>query len=274
MLCDDFFWRHSLMETVSADRSELTRGGLAMNFPKKPWLIRLESRLCLAILRPWMSTVRFRIDTGRQNIEPWEDSLQERFIYCLWHDSIVFASALRSAAPMTVLVSSSHDGELLTRICHSYGAQTIRGSSSRGGVCAMDEIIARGRESHLLIAPDGPRGPRREVKRGLAYLASRTGMRIVPVGVGFQRAWRTKTWDRLALPFPGSTVTCVAGPVIQVPAGLGKKDLETYRRGIERIMLTATSSAEAWAQGSKAAIQWPPILSGSISGSLDSAIRA
>jgi hypothetical protein len=213
--------------------------------------MKLASGFCVGIIRPWMATVRYRIDTQGQLIEPWDPNVRERFIYCLWHDSLVFATALRSVAPVTALISPSNDGDLLAMVCRSFGVNPVRGSSSRGGIGALDKIIANKDRTHLLIAPDGPRGPRHRVKKGLIYLASRTGMAIVPVGVGFQRAWRTKTWDRMALPLPGSKMSCVIGSLIRVPTDIGKGDIEPFRIRLQQSMIAAADVACAWASGTR-----------------------
>src|SRR3990170_390056 len=152
------------------------------------------------------------------------------------------------------LISRHADGELLAQVCRWFGLRTVRGSSGRGGVDAVEELLRLQKGFHLLVAPDGPLGPRRQVKRGLVYLASWTGMPIVPLGVGFQRAWRLNSWDRMALPKPLSTITCIAGPLIRVPSVINKADSDHYRRLVEQNMAIATSAAEAWAAGEKPAI--------------------
>ena len=145
----------------------------------------------------------------------------------------------------------------MAQVCRWFGVHTIRGSSGRGGVDAMEELLRLGKRSHLLVAPDGPLGPRRQVKRGLIYVASWTGTPIVPLGVGFQQAWRLNSWDRMALPKPWSTITFIAGPIVRVPSGINKASSDHYCRLVEQTMTIATSAAEAWAAGKKPAITWP-----------------
>jgi len=226
---------------------------------RKPWMIKAVAGVGTGILKLWLSTVRTRADSRGQQTDPSDPTLQERYIYALWHEGLFLIPTFRSQAPVTVLASQSADGELLARVCRSYGVATVRGSSTRGGMDAVDELLGLGKRSHLIVAPDGPKGPRREVKRGLVYLAAWTGMRVVPLGVGFQRAWRAKSWDRTALPRPWSSITCVAGPIVQVPAGLGKVGMEEHRRLIEQALHSATTAAEAWARGEKPTLDWPDV---------------
>ena len=109
-------------------------------------------------------------------------------------------------------------------------------------------LMKRSRRSHLAVTPDGPRGPRRQVQLGLIFLASRTGLPIVPVGMGYARAWRLRSWDRFAIPHPWSAATCVMGWKIHVPAGLNREELERYRRLVEEEMLNTTAAAERWVE--------------------------
>ena len=215
----------------------------------KPWMINLAARASATTMRVWLKTVRCHTDSQGQQTDAWDPDLKERYIYTIWHESLIFTLALRSAAPVTVLVSQSRDGDLLSKACAYYGAKTIRGSSTRGGMDAIEEVLALNGKSHLIVAPDGPKGPRRELKRGLIYLSAWSGLPIVPLGVGFENAWRVNSWDHLALPKPFSKICCVAGPVTRVPKDVGKAASERLRQTIEREMEIATLRAEARAVG-------------------------
>lgn len=216
---------------------------------RNPRMIGAAAWLGGHVIRGWVKTLRLRSDARGQQTDPWDPTLNERFIYALWHENMSVTFALKTAAPMKILISQSRDGELLSRLAIRFGVETVRGSSNHGGAEALDELVELSRTHHLLVAPDGPRGPRREVKRGLAYLASRASRRIVPMGVGFQRCWRANSWDRTAIPKPGSVVTLVGGPIITVPQGIGKRGLEEYRLLVEREIESATRDADEWANG-------------------------
>jgi hypothetical protein len=123
-----------------------------------------------------------------------------------------------------------------------------RGSTTRGGVEAIRRLLTEGKHQHLAMTPDGPRGPRRRVQQGMIYLAARTGLPIVPVGFGFHRPWRLRSWDRFALPRPWSRGTCVTSAPIFVPAEVGKDQLETYRSQVESAMEVVSEAAEQWAE--------------------------
>src|SRR5262249_13647021 len=100
------------------------------------------------------------------------------------------------------------------------------------------------RIGQLGFTPDGPRGPRRRVQPGLVYLASRTGLPIVPFRFAYGSAWRTRSWGRVALPKPWTDAICVMGAPIAAPENLDKDGLETYRLLVEEQMNDMTARAE------------------------------
>jgi hypothetical protein len=100
---------------------------------------------------------------------------------------------------------------------------------------------------HMAITPDGPRGPRRQLAQGPIFLASRLGLPIVPMGLGYDRPWRTPTWDKFAVPRPFSRARGVVGPEIYIPPDLDRTGMEVRRRAVERLLTELTVDAENWA---------------------------
>jgi lysophospholipid acyltransferase (LPLAT)-like uncharacterized protein len=215
---------------------------------RSPWLISLLGFLGSLAIRCWMSTIHRRVSFPDGRRHPADQRL-ERFVYAFWHDSILFLTAYRSR--IHVLISQHADGELIAQTCRHLRIGVVRGSTTRGGARALLDLLRCSRRSHLGVTPDGPRGPRRQVQLGLIFVASYTGLPIVPLGVGFQRAWRFRSWDRFALPWPWSGAMCVVAPPIQVPAKLNREGLERYRGLVEERLRRATEAAEQWASGGR-----------------------
>jgi lysophospholipid acyltransferase (LPLAT)-like uncharacterized protein len=71
----------------------------------------------------------------------------------------------------------------------------------------------------VAITPDGPRGPRREVKPGVVRAAQRERAWILPLHAAAERAWRIRSWDRLMIPKPGSRVQVAYGAPFRVAFG-------------------------------------------------------
>ncbi len=207
---------------------------------RHPGLIRLLGLLAAWLIRLWTRTLCFRIhvEDGRQHPA---DPRRQRYLYSFWHETILGAAAYSTR--IHFLISQHADGELIAQVCRHLRVGTVRGSTTRGGARALFEMMHQG-AGHLGVTPDGPQGPRRQVQRGLIFLAALTGLPIVPVGMGFGRAWRLRSWDRFAVPCPGSAVDCVAGRPIHVPRSLNREGLEQYRRLVESEMLRLTAAAE------------------------------
>lgn len=120
---------------------------------------------------------------------------------CL-HQDLAAAGLLNCRPQIRPLVSQSWDGDrldsLLTRI--GYGV-SVRGSSSRGGPQAREELLAYLASGGATgIAVDGPRGPAKVPKPGAASLA-RHGP-LIYVRVRSSPVLRLGSWDRAQIPLP------------------------------------------------------------------------
>jgi lysophospholipid acyltransferase (LPLAT)-like uncharacterized protein len=213
---------------------------------RNPLLIRSAAFLASGLIRSWMSSVRYRIENRDTAPHPAHPRFG-RFLYAFWHEALLVPTQFR--VPTHVLISLHADGELIAQVCRHLGLGVVRGSTSRGGGRAMFDMIEAAGQTHLAITPDGPRGPRRRVQPGIVAMAAYTGLPVVPLGFGFTNAWRAKSWDRFAVPRPGSAVVVVAGPAIRVPRDLDRAGVEDYRAEIERQMLALTDDAERRAAG-------------------------
>jgi hypothetical protein len=169
-------------------------------------------------------------------------------ILALWHEQVLLAlepmsGLVRSGAGLTAMVSQSRDGELATRVARPWGYRVVRGSASRGGQAglrALYQHLVRNGDS-LLMLPDGPRGPRREVKPGVVVLAQTSGVPIQPVGLAASSCWRLRSWDRLVVPRPFATIAIACGerrPVARQLDGKQRQQ-ECHRLGEELDRLTA-----------------------------------
>ena len=211
---------------------------------RNPRLISIAAVLAAGLIRLWMSTVRTRLVNLDAHPHP-ADADRERFIYAFWHDSLL--APVKFKARVRVLISKHADGELIAQACRYLGFGVVRGSTTRGGGGALVELWDCSTQVHLVFTPDGPRGPRRKVQPGIIIMASRSGLPIVPVGIGFRRAWYARSWDRLAVPQPFSSSVGVLGPAISVPPEIDREQLEHYRKLVEERMLNVTVQAEGLA---------------------------
>jgi lysophospholipid acyltransferase (LPLAT)-like uncharacterized protein len=172
-----------------------------------------------------------------------------RYVYATWHEYVFIPTWLFSQSDTAWLIGQHADGEIAAQVSQRLGASVIRGSSTRGGTAALLRILRHPDATrHFGITVDGPKGPRRTFQFGAVYLASRIGLPIVPIGLGFGKCWRARSWDRFAVPLPFSRVRCVSLHPIRVPPGLGTAELEKYRQVAQVVQNHATAIAEHWAE--------------------------
>ena len=182
---------------------------LAENSQLVGWVIAT----CLKALG---TTLRFEVDDRSGMLG--DPGMREPVIWAAWHNRVLMLPELyRAVLPDrhgSVMTSASRDGEIIAEVMARYGAGSVRGSSSkkaRGALVGAVNVVRKGGD--LVVTPDGPRGPRYEMQPGLIKIAQLTGAPIFPIGMRPRVSWRLeKSWDRLHIPRPFSTVEVTLGP--------------------------------------------------------------
>lgn len=143
-----------------------------------------------------------------------------KYIMSLWHSRLLVLSYMHKNSNVLVLVSQSKDGEIIKRILDKQGQETMRGSSTRGGLRALAGMIRNLKENQRpgAVTPDGPQGPRFKVKPGIITLAKKTGYPILPMSYSADKIKIFSSWDRFILPMPFGSSTLVYGEPIYVPS--------------------------------------------------------
>lgn len=142
------------------------------------------------------------------------------YLFLLWHEALLPLLWHHRGQGIAIVVSDAQDGRYLAELATRLGYQCLHGSSTRGGVRALLSAV-RALEAGTPVAftPDGPRGPRRELKSGILAAAQRGGVPILPIHAVANRAWRLKSWDRLMIPQPFARVRIGYGQPFAVRAG-------------------------------------------------------
>ena len=137
--------------------------------------MKIVSLLGYLFIRALHATLRVR-HVNKENLDE-----QPRYILAFWHRHILLSLHSRWRKPTTAIISRSKDGEIVSGVLHLYGAETARGSSTRGGEVALREILRDIRAGkNIAFTPDGPKGPAEVVKDGVIYVAKVSGLPIVP----------------------------------------------------------------------------------------------
>jgi lysophospholipid acyltransferase (LPLAT)-like uncharacterized protein len=201
-----------------------------------------------ALTRQWMGTLEYHAAYYDPEVDPADPIFAGPAIFLFWHEYIPFLFYLRGHCHIAMLLSQHQDAEWLSQAARHMGFGTVRGSTSRGGVSALRELMRTSATMNLTITPDGPRGPRRQLAAGCIYASSRLGIPLVPIGLGYDRPWRVRpAWDQFAVPRPYSRARAVAGPKVQIPPGVDRDGVESYRQRVERLLNMLTTLAEEWA---------------------------
>lgn len=209
-----------------------------------PWWMGPASAAATLVLRALGAT--WRID--RRDLAAWDREIAagRRCIFAFWHSRLLPLVITHRQRGIVVLVSRHRDGEWITRILLRLGFGAARGSSTRHGEEGARDLLRAARDGRLLaITPDGPRGPAEVVKPGLVWLASRTGLPVVPVATATDRAWVARSWDRFRVPLPFARVVVAYGEPITVLPGLDESSAEHERARIESAIAALTAAVRA-----------------------------
>jgi lysophospholipid acyltransferase (LPLAT)-like uncharacterized protein len=143
------------------------------------------------------------------------------------------------------MISRHRDGEFIARTFKLFGIDSVRGSTTRGGLGALRGMVRFFETgANLAITPDGPQGPRHTVQMGVIELARLTSAPIIPAACSASRKKVFKTWDHFILPFPFCEVAYMWGEPIFVDRHLSKEELEEKRLLVEERLRLVTEEAD------------------------------
>jgi len=204
------------------------------------------------VLRILFLTIRIRCE-GTEREEEIRGS-GASIIYAFWHGRMLLPAYSHRNRRIHVMASLSKDGEIISRVLERLGFRAVRGSSSRKGARALVEMARAGKAGFdTAVTPDGPRGPRYRVQRGVTSLARLTGFPILPAGLEASRYWQLRTWDEFRIPKPFSRAAIVLGEPLVVPRDASDALEDELGRELERRILAVSERASALARGESAA---------------------
>ncbi len=121
-----------------------------------------------------------------------------------WHSRIMlFPYYLAQFTKLSAVISSHKTAEALSIVVESYGHELIRGSSRKGALNAMRSILSAIHQGKSIsLTPDGPKGPRFQIKGSITTLAKKFKLPIIPVTYSASKAVVLNSWDRFIIPLP------------------------------------------------------------------------
>lgn len=207
------------------------------------------------LLATWLGYFAVRLigPSLRWKIIGWENheaarQLKKGLIFAFWHSEILPATWFWRKRGIVVMASQNFDGEYIARIIRMHGYGVARGSSSRGALRALVEMIRAVRNgSEAAFTLDGPRGPRHVAKPGVVLLSKATGAPILCFHIVPRRKWVLgKSWDRTEIPRPLSRAAILIAPPIFVSREAGEDEQAVKLREVQDTLDKLVLRGEEW----------------------------
>jgi lysophospholipid acyltransferase (LPLAT)-like uncharacterized protein len=150
---------------------------------------------------------------------------------------------------IATIVSHSQEGEIAAYLVKKFGMIPIRGSSSKGGKEALQQLVSLVQSENAIgiIVCDGPRPPARVAKFGIIALARETGLPIIKVRSWGKRQYIfRKSWPKLGLVYPFSRVVLLSDDPLLVPPHVSREEQESYRHQVEEGLNRLAAQSERY----------------------------
>jgi len=203
-------------------------------------------------LAPWVAywtirvlgrAIRIKVLSGEIPGSLWEKGIP--FIMAFWHSRLLMMHWAYQGKRMSFLISAHRDGQIMGKAGKLLGHHPIVGSTTRKGLSGFKNMIrALQNGSDIVIAPDGPKGPRQKAQIGVIELSRMTERPIVPITFGASKKIVFNSWDRFVLPCPFSRGVFIWGKPIYVDPRGDRAHLEEKRLLLENRLNEITEQAD------------------------------
>lgn len=201
--------------------------------------------------------IKFIGKTIRYETDDWENFQKiERAgkipIYSFWHNRIFAGTYFFRNRGIVIITSQSFDGEYIARFIQRFGYGAVRGSSTRGGVGALVEMIRLMKKNLPMgFSVDGPKGPKYIAKNGAILLAKKTGNPLMPFVFECEKYWTINNWDNLQIPKPFTRSKLFIAEPIYVPKDADEIEIENKRLELQKKLDELAANGEQWRNSSK-----------------------
>lgn len=201
---------------------------------------RFYGNVLYYILKFLFSTLKIKL-INKGNID-----INQAYIYCFWHNKLASPTMFfRNLKKKVALASPTKDGELISVPLEKLGYTLVRGSSDKKSVSSTLSLLKYLKKGYSMGTPlDGPKGPRQKAKKGLLYLAQKSGVSLIPLGVAYKKKWIfEKTWDKFEMPKPFSNICIFLGEEIKITRD---ENIDKLAELIEKKIEDANQKAEKY----------------------------
>jgi lysophospholipid acyltransferase (LPLAT)-like uncharacterized protein len=224
-------------------------------FLRQGWVQSTLAAVVALYLRLALHTISWRL-VGEQNLAPHlgREPAAGPLVAAFWHEMLPLMPALwrrvhATGARARVLVSRHRDGRFIGEVMRRFDLGLAHGSTGtkgrdRGGAAAARALLAVLAEGeHVVMTPDGPRGPRRQAASGVAQIAALSGAAVLPCAAWVTPRIRLPTWDRMVLPVPFGRGVLVCGAPIRVGRDAAEAGLAEIGAALAEAARVAGASA-------------------------------
>lgn len=212
---------------------------------KEKTLIKTADRAFYSLIKIIGKTIKFEVE-GWENFSQVES--ENRIpIYATWHNRIFSSIYFLKNRKIVVLTSQSFDGEYIARFIQRFGYGAVRGSSTRGGVGALVEMIRLMRQGlSMCFTVDGPKGPRYEAKTGALLLAKKTENPVVPFLIETKNFWTINSWDKLQIPKFFTNAKVFVGEPIYVKKNADDSEIKNNQQELQTKLDQLVTRGKQW----------------------------
>lgn len=219
---------------------------------REKWQFKVKLNLAYLLIDLLGKTLRFKT-VNREILDRYHG--KEGLIMVSWHGQQLTGFFFFKNCGYYILNSLSKDGDYSSSIMSRFGWKTVRGSTARGAVRGLIELLRVLRTgAGIAITPEGSRGPCYHIEPGCLYLAQKTGAPLIPVAFVYDRKWiSARSWDKFMIPKPFARGVAYFGDPVFITSELTEAQLEVeaerLREGIHLANRRGEEVLQQWLKG-------------------------
>ena len=132
------------------------------------------------------------------------------YIHAFWHQNLPLYFITHSKRPKHKVIWMQHPKWYMKPIHFLLwwsGIEIAYGSSGNSGQKALDQIISCLKNGYSsALNPDGPKGPPKQVKKGIIQMSLESGAPIQVISFKCSHYFKLSSWDEKIIPMPFSKI--------------------------------------------------------------------
>ena len=177
-------------------------------------------------------TSKIKIENNHYPNKYWKDG--KPFILAFWHSQLMMVSFSWSYKKKINILASGHsDGRFGAKVGNFFKLNNIQTSNENKILSLRSVFQLLKSQQYIGITPDGPRGPKEKVSKGIIKIAKSANVPIIPLGQWSSRNFTLKSWDSFLITLPFSKCNFVWGEEIEIPKNLKDDKIIDFQKIIK-----------------------------------------